>query len=229
MSAYRSRTSTHGRNMAGARSLWRATGMTDLRFPLLHMKNIFSALVISLCLFVASYAAEKKEQATEYSESSASIKTISDIKPDEYQVYAAVFASGKLDGMPFGYVVLEKETRKEKIHKDNWKDVDGFMLDDFNKKNEREYPLEDKFQKYKSPSAHKSLNIEVRDQRDKRLGPFDMGRTSVSRVGFNKNKTKALVYVQHIADPEMGVGYYVLLDKVGGIWVITGSGIGRMF
>jgi len=29
MPQYRSRTSTHGRNMAGARSLWRATGMKD--------------------------------------------------------------------------------------------------------------------------------------------------------------------------------------------------------
>ncbi|WP_328708122.1 hypothetical protein, partial [Pseudomonas ogarae] len=29
MPEYRSRTSTAGRNMAGARALWRATGMTD--------------------------------------------------------------------------------------------------------------------------------------------------------------------------------------------------------
>ena len=29
MPAYRSRTTTHGRNMAGARGLWRATGMKD--------------------------------------------------------------------------------------------------------------------------------------------------------------------------------------------------------
>jgi dihydroxy-acid dehydratase len=29
MPAYRSRITTHGRNMAGARSLWRATGMQD--------------------------------------------------------------------------------------------------------------------------------------------------------------------------------------------------------
>jgi dihydroxyacid dehydratase/phosphogluconate dehydratase len=29
MPVYRSRTTTHGRNMAGARSLWRATGMKD--------------------------------------------------------------------------------------------------------------------------------------------------------------------------------------------------------
>src|SRR5689334_16111747 len=32
MPAYRSRTTTHGRNMAGARGLWRATGMKDSDF-----------------------------------------------------------------------------------------------------------------------------------------------------------------------------------------------------
>ena len=32
MPAYRSRTTTHGRNMAGARGLWRATGMKNEDF-----------------------------------------------------------------------------------------------------------------------------------------------------------------------------------------------------
>ena len=32
MADYRSKTSTHGRNMAGARALWRATGMKDEDF-----------------------------------------------------------------------------------------------------------------------------------------------------------------------------------------------------
>ncbi len=32
MPYYRSATTTHGRNMAGARALWRATGMTGCRF-----------------------------------------------------------------------------------------------------------------------------------------------------------------------------------------------------
>ena len=32
MPPYRSRTTTHGRNMAGARGLWRATGMKDSDF-----------------------------------------------------------------------------------------------------------------------------------------------------------------------------------------------------
>ncbi|MDD9947781.1 MAG: dihydroxy-acid dehydratase [Myxococcales bacterium] len=44
---YRSRTSTHGRNMAGARALWRATGMTDDDFdkPVIAIANSFTQFV----------------------------------------------------------------------------------------------------------------------------------------------------------------------------------------
>ncbi len=47
MPAYRSRTSTHGRNMAGARGLWRATGMTDEDFgkPIIAVSNSFTQFV----------------------------------------------------------------------------------------------------------------------------------------------------------------------------------------
>ena len=47
MPAYRSRTSTHGRNMAGARSLWRATGMQDGDFgkPIIAVANSFTQFV----------------------------------------------------------------------------------------------------------------------------------------------------------------------------------------
>jgi dihydroxy-acid dehydratase len=47
MPAYRSRTSTHGRNMAGARALWRATGMTDGDFgkPIIAIANSFTQFV----------------------------------------------------------------------------------------------------------------------------------------------------------------------------------------
>jgi dihydroxy-acid dehydratase len=47
MPAYRSRTSTHGRNMAGARGLWRATGMTDDDFgkPIIAIANSFTQFV----------------------------------------------------------------------------------------------------------------------------------------------------------------------------------------
>ena len=47
MPAYRSRTTTHGRNMAGARALWRATGMTDDDFekPIIAVANSFTQFV----------------------------------------------------------------------------------------------------------------------------------------------------------------------------------------
>lgn len=47
MPPYRSRTTTHGRNMAGARSLWRATGMTDGDFdkPIIAIANSFTQFV----------------------------------------------------------------------------------------------------------------------------------------------------------------------------------------
>ncbi|WP_018604520.1 dihydroxy-acid dehydratase [Uliginosibacterium gangwonense] len=47
MPDYRSRTSTHGRNMAGARSLWRATGVKDTDFgkPIIAVVNSFTQFV----------------------------------------------------------------------------------------------------------------------------------------------------------------------------------------
>ncbi|RMH50534.1 MAG: dihydroxy-acid dehydratase [Zetaproteobacteria bacterium] len=47
MPAYRSRTSTHGRNMAGARALWRATGTREEDFgkPIIAIANSFTQFV----------------------------------------------------------------------------------------------------------------------------------------------------------------------------------------
>jgi len=47
MPEYRSKTSTHGRNMAGARALWRATGMKDEDFhkPIVAIANSFTQFV----------------------------------------------------------------------------------------------------------------------------------------------------------------------------------------
>ena len=47
MPEYRSKTSTHGRNMAGARALWRATGMKDNDFgkPIIAIANSFTQFV----------------------------------------------------------------------------------------------------------------------------------------------------------------------------------------
>lgn len=155
--------------------------------------------------------------------------TASVISPEEYEAYAAVFASEKLDGIPFRYVVLEKDTKKETVNKENWKDIDGFLVDDFNRKNEQQYALEDKFPEDATREDHGRLQIKIREQKEERTSPFDTGRTSVSRVGFNRDKTEALVYVQHVATPESGIGYFVFLHRDNGKWTISGSIVGKIF
>ena len=47
MPDYRSKTSTHGRNMAGARALWRATGVENGDFgkPIIAVVNSFTQFV----------------------------------------------------------------------------------------------------------------------------------------------------------------------------------------
>ena len=47
MPVYRSKTTTSGRNMAGARALWRATGMKDGDFdkPIIAIANSFTQFV----------------------------------------------------------------------------------------------------------------------------------------------------------------------------------------
>lgn len=48
---------------------------------------------------------------------------------------------------------------------------------------------------------------------------FSPGKTYVSRVDFNQEKTKALVFVSHVTSPEMGAGYLVLMKKSGATWL----------
>jgi dihydroxy-acid dehydratase len=47
MAVYRSKKTTEGRNQAGARALWRATGMTDDDFskPIIAVVNSFTQFV----------------------------------------------------------------------------------------------------------------------------------------------------------------------------------------
>jgi hypothetical protein len=46
------------------------------------------------------------------------------------------------------------------------------------------------------------------------------GYTQFSRVGFNKTLDQAVVYVGGMAGPLMGSGFYYLLEKKGGDWLI---------
>ncbi|MEW6403744.1 MAG: hypothetical protein AB1649_18270 [Chloroflexota bacterium] len=50
--------------------------------------------------------------------------------------------------------------------------------------------------------------------------PGSYGYTMLSHVGFNKTMDQALIYVGDMAGPLMGAGFYYLLEKVNGEWLL---------
>lgn len=50
--------------------------------------------------------------------------------------------------------------------------------------------------------------------------PKAQGVLTISRVGFNPEMNQALVYVGSQSGPKTGAGYYVLLSRENGTWII---------
>jgi hypothetical protein len=50
--------------------------------------------------------------------------------------------------------------------------------------------------------------------------PGAEGYTMFSRVGFNNSLDQAVVYVGSMAGPLMGAGYYCLMSKQNGVWIM---------
>lgn len=136
------------------------------------------------------------------------------IPGEEYDVYAALFRGG-LGGIPSGRVELEKSTTAKQLRGNRIK-VDKYLAADFNGKNKVSCTLENAFPDDGLPT------VRIRDGRSDEIARAQ-GRTFVSRVGFSRDGTLALVHVDHIAGPRSGVAYFVLLGKKGGRWEITDS------
>jgi hypothetical protein len=50
--------------------------------------------------------------------------------------------------------------------------------------------------------------------------PGTPGITTISQVGFNVNFDQALVYVGTMSHWLAGAGYFMLLNKVNGAWIV---------
>lgn len=134
------------------------------------------------------------------------------IPNDEYEVYAAAFRERKLPGIPAADVVLEKATLRKEYRGGK---VDPAIAKDFNEKNGIGYDLENAFPPDAKPT------IKIRDDR-KGGSTLGIGRTHISRAGFNKERTQALLYVAHIESrPRSLASYFVTLEKRGNEWAIA--------
>ncbi|MCX8161355.1 MAG: DUF2330 domain-containing protein [Candidatus Saccharicenans sp.] len=135
------------------------------------------------------------------------------VHPEEFEVYKAIYnPSGlnpvQLDGLPTGFVVLEDLTANRKFEK--LKGVEKALLEDYQKKNKKEYRL--------SEFLPEGLDDYIQIRQGERESLLSPGENHVSRVGFNPGRTAALVFVSHVAAPEMGAGYLVQLEKYQGAW-----------
>ncbi len=129
----------------------------------------------------------------------------------EYRVYAALFKSKALKGIPSAHVVLADKTVGKTCR---WGKIDPALLEDFNRKNRVGYPLEHALPRDDRASVLLTGDAEARASK---------GQTSVSRVGFNPDETRAMVYVEHTTWPNKAVGYFVVLAKKNGEWRIVFS------
>jgi hypothetical protein len=136
-------------------------------------------------------------------------------EPDEYEIFNAV-----LDKY-HAFVSIERTTMSEKMLNDavvvhlkrSGVQVDDYLVDDFNKKNGRSYPLEKRFSK-------------ERHFTDEPYSSFQGGSresVKISRPGFNKEKNRALIFIryQSIAPQKAFYeeGNFVYLEKKEGKWV----------
>lgn len=143
------------------------------------------------------------------------------IPREEYEVYAALFRGRVPSGIPHGWVELQKATSIKELRSKKIS-TDKALLKDFNDKNRISYSLENAF------PDDGVRRITIADDRAGLL-PLKEGKTYVSRVGFDKNRSTALVHVDHMAGPRAGAAYYVTLQKKDGEWVITNSVIEAVY
>lgn len=163
------------------------------------------------------------------------------LRDEEYAVYAAFIVEGfELIRYKYGLadvqvIVVDDHTaideppseltRKLKWVSQEMPEVAQETLDNFQIKNTQSYPLENRFNL--TTNVVLISREEVREIFEKNgwkafyvKYPFSQGIMTLSRVGFNSEMNQALLYVGNEADDSVGGGYYVLLARENGVWVI---------
>ena len=110
--------------------------------------------------------------------------------------------------------------------------VDRDIIADYNFRNARVYRIDERKLLPLVPEGCTIVLVTHGESRMTAEGIMPSGGiTTISRPGFNKEMTRAIVQINHVADPEMGVGYEVYLEKSSSNapWMITGSILNRRY
>lgn len=205
------------------------------------MNRISTASLVCLSFLVYCLALKASPRQTQSSLSQgrpAETATVQD--PDEYAVWNAVLSKKYAQGSLQRLVIKDRtalEVKPERLHK--LEDLSE-MLSDLQAKNETKYALENKFsvklpcilisaETEKGLFPFASITVLDSDAIDKiqkswhefyQEYPGAQGVLTISRVGFNSDKSQGIVYVTNHASPLIGAGELFLLGKKNGAWEI---------
>lgn len=190
---------------------------------------IVIVVIASLFIFKKSYAPPSPAQLI--NDNNSNIVQSAD---EEYGVYSALINSLYMNEQRKIIVIkvrtedqidsLLKEQDREISYlaiKKNIPELDQQTLDNFKTVNQESVLLKRQFNlpvNYVLLSPEEVKNIRWNDFYNQYPGA--QGVMELSRVGFNRNKTQALVYVGNSSYPLAGEGLYVFLIRVNNIWTI---------
>ncbi len=195
------------------------------------MKNIllisFMALLIASCSFPFG-----PDQASVFATQQAANNN------EEFAVYNALISTRYVQADTQLIVIRDQtglasqdnlDTRLANVQK-NMPEITPEMLTDFKQKNEESNTLQPMFTlgvKYilitdeQWHDLFTGKDLDGNWEKFYHLYPGSQGIMTLSRAGFNKNMDMALVYVGNSSGPLSGTGYYYLMVKQKGIWIVS--------
>jgi hypothetical protein len=168
------------------------------------------------------------------------------LRVEEYTVYSVLIKTTYTEGLIFSedvyisgkvkiIVVMDHtsldESAEDGIDKtlrwvhENMPGIDQETLDNFRTRNAQKRPLYDLFDLSVDIVFMSEEEVEKHFQSSGWIEfyekyPFSQGIMTLSGVGFNSEMNQALVYVGNQSSWDSGAGYYVLLIKENGVWII---------
>jgi hypothetical protein len=157
-----------------------------------------------------------------------------DLESEEQAVYSIVLAAppGKIlvlsDTTQSGFDYLGNTRESTKYIRNSMPTLSGETLESYLKRNDQSYPLPadmDLGREYRLINDEEKNGIFGSDAYDGwdefyRRYPDASGSTTVSKVGFNRNLSEALVYVGSQSAPLAGTGNLIRLEKKDGVWKV---------
>ncbi len=147
---------------------------------------------------------------------------------DEYKAYSDLINSRYI-GDDVSLIVLEDQTNAESNDINiGMSGVDRETIEDYQAKNKRAFSLERLFNLKADYELISDGEYQDLFEPDPESGwdifysiyPESQGILTLSRIGFNENRTQALVHARNQAGPTTEEDYYYLLEKNGASWVV---------